>query len=96
MSFRAFGRARRTDCLRLLRQAHDPLHAPVLRRRPSERRQNEAVRITKVGDQDKGLHAGDIWMSILFPPNGIAKVTDDQREMIRFGRAHDGFKSSVC
>lgn len=43
-----------------------------------------------------GLRFPHEWMSMLFPPNGIAKVTDEQREMIRFGRTHDGFKSSVC
>ena len=31
-----------------------------------------------------------------FSADGRAKVTDEQREMIRFWRAHDGFKSSVC
>ena len=27
------------------------------------------------------------WIPILFPPSGIATVTDEQRDMIRFGRA---------
>lgn len=31
-----------------------------------------------------------------FSADGRAKVTDEHREMIRFGRTHDGFKSSVC
>ena len=48
IAYASFGK-RMTTCMR-----------SVLRRRPSERMQNEAVRITKVGDQDKGLHAGDI------------------------------------
>lgn len=26
------------------------------------------------------------WLPLLFPPNGIADVTDEQRDMIRFGR----------
>ena len=26
-------------------------------------------------------------LTLLFPPNGVASVTDEQRDMIRFGRA---------
>jgi hypothetical protein len=35
----------------------------------------------------KALRVPQEWMPLLFPPNGIAVVTDEQREMIRFGRA---------
>lgn len=35
----------------------------------------------------KALRMPYEWMSILFPPNGLAEVTDEQRDMIRFGRA---------